>query len=197
MKITQFGALSSILGDKKKWQLPMFFLIAFFFAWSSSRSQGQLTTSPLYEKAAKSLRSAPIKEYEFDKASVRDVLRFLADDAGIDFVAMPEEGNDGAKLITFSLRKSPFSALETIAKMNGVTLVYEDEIWHMRPLSDKSLIARTYKIRFNTGEINNSSGNSISGVTSNSNRTSFNGSSTGYSGSSYSSGKDLTSSGIS
>ncbi|MEC7638741.1 MAG: hypothetical protein VX848_07080 [Verrucomicrobiota bacterium] len=174
----------------------MFFLIAFFFAWSSSRSQGQLTTSPLYEKAAKSLRSAPIKEYEFDKASVRDVLRFLADDAGIDFVAMPEEGNDGAKLITFSLRKSPFSALETIAKMNGVTLVYEDEIWHMRPLSDKSLIARTYKIRFNTGEINNSSGNSISGVTSNSNRTSFNGSSTGYNGSSYSSGNNLTSSGI-
>ena len=196
MKITQFGALSSILGDKKKWQLPMFFLIAFFFAWSSSRSQGQLTTSPLYEKAAKSLRSAPIKEYEFDKASVRDVLRFLADDASIDFVAMPEEGNDGAKLITFSLRKSPFSALETIAKMNGVTLVYEDEIWHMRPLSDKSLIARTYKIRFNTGEINNSSGNSISGVTSNSNRTSFNGSSTGYNGSSYSSGNNLTSSGI-
>ncbi|MEC8658602.1 MAG: hypothetical protein VXY33_05335 [Verrucomicrobiota bacterium] len=174
----------------------MFFLIAFFFAWSSSRSQGQLTTSPLYEKAAKSLRSAPIKEYEFDKASVRDVLRFLADDAGIDFVAMPEEGNDGAKLITFSLRKSPFSALETIAKMNGVTLVYEDEIWHMRPLSDKSLIARTYKIRFNTGEINNSSGNSISGVTSNSNRTSFNGSSTGYNGSSYSSGNNLTSPGI-
>ena len=196
MKITQFGALSSILGDKKKWQLPMFFLIAFFFAWSSSRSQGQLTTSPLYEKAAKSLRSAPIKEYEFDKASVRDVLRFLADDAGIDFVAMPEEGNDGAKLITFSLRKSPFSALETIAKMNGVTLVYEDDIWHMRPLSDKSLIARTYKIRFNTGEINNSTGNSISGVTSNSNRTSFNGSSTGYNGSSYSSGNNLTSSGI-
>ena len=196
MKITQFDALSSILGDKKKWQLPMFFLIAFFFAWSSSRSQGQLTTSPLYEKAAKSLRSAPIKEYEFDKASVRDVLRFLADDAGIDFVAMPEEGNDGAKLITFSLRKSPFSALETIAKMNGVTLVYEDDIWHMRPLSDKSLIARTYKIRFNTGEINNSSGNSISGVTSNSNRTSFNGSSTGYNGSSYSSGNNLTSSGI-
>ena len=196
MKITQFEALSSILSDKKKWQLPMFFLIAFFFAWSSSSSQGQLTTSPLYEKAAKSLRSAPIKEYEFDKASVRDVLRFLADDAGIDFVAMPEEGNDGAKLITFSLRKSPFSALETIAKMNGVTLVYEDDIWHMRPLSDKSLIARTYKIRFNTGEINNSSGNSISGVTSNSNQTSFNGSSTGYNGSSYSSGNNLTSSGI-
>ena len=47
--------------------------------------------------------------------------------------------------------------------MNGVTLVYEDDIWHTRALSDKSLIARTYKIRFNSGEVNNSSGNSIGG----------------------------------
>ena len=74
---------------------------------TSLSAQSQLYTSPLYEKAAKPLRSAPIKEYEFDKASVRDVLRFLADDAGIDFVAMPEEGNNGAKLITFSLKKNP------------------------------------------------------------------------------------------
>ena len=80
-------------------------------------------------------------------------MRFLADDAGIDFVAMPEKGNDGAKLITFSLRKSPFSALETIAKMNGVTLVYEDEIWHMRPLSDKSLIARTTELDSTQGKL--------------------------------------------
>jgi hypothetical protein len=33
----------------------------------------------------------------------------------------------------------------------------------MRALSDKSLIARTYKIRFTSGEVNNSSGNSIGG----------------------------------
>ena len=80
-------------------------------------------------------------------------MRFLADDAGIDFVAMPEKGNDGAKLITFSLRKSPFSALETKAKMNWVTLVYEDEIWHMRPLSDKSLIARTTELDSTQGKL--------------------------------------------
>ena len=167
----------------------MLFLILVLANTSSLSGQSRLTTSPLYEKAAQPLRSAPIKEYEFDKASVRDVLRFLADDAGIDFVAMPEEGNDGAKLITFSLKKSPFSALETIAKMNGVTLVYEDEIWHMRPLSDKSLIARTYKIRFNTGEINNSSGNSISNGQSTNFGSSYNGSTSGYnSGSSYSNG---------
>ena len=188
MKITHFRVISSIISEAKL-PLSMLFLILALANTSSLSGQSQLTTSPLYEKAAQPLRSAPIKEYEFDKASVRDVLRFLADDAGIDFVAMPEEGNDGAKLITFSLKKSPFSALETIAKMNGVTLVYEDDIWHMRPLSDKSLIARTYKIRFNTGEINNSSGNSISNGQSTNFGSSYNGSTSGYnSGSSYSNG---------
>ena len=188
MKIIHFRVISSII-SKAKLLLSMLFLILLLAKTSSLSGQSRLTTSPLYEKAAQPLRSAPIKEYEFDKASVRDVLRFLADDAGIDFVAMSEEGNDGAKLITFSLKKSPFSALETIAKMNGVTLVYEDEIWHMRPLSDKSLIARTYKIRFNTGEINNSSGNSISNGQSTNFGSSYNGSTSGYnSGSSYSNG---------
>ena len=188
MKITHFRVISSIISEAKL-PLSMLFLILVLANTSSLSGQSRLTTSPLYEKAAQPLRSAPIKEYEFDKASVRDVLRFLADDAGIDFVAMPEEGNDGAKLITFSLKKSPFSALETIAKMNGVTLVYEDEIWHMRPLSDKSLIARTYQIRFNTGEINNSSGNSISNGQSTNFGSSYNGSTSGYnSGSSYSNG---------
>ena len=188
MKITHFRVISSIISEAKL-PLSMLFLILVLANTSSLSGQSQLTTSPLYEKAAQPLRSAPIKEYEFDKASVRDVLRFLADDAGIDFVAMPEEGNDSAKLITFSLKKSPFSALETIAKMNGVTLVYEDEIWHMRPLSDKSLIARTYKIRFNTGEINNSSGSSISNGQSTNFGSSYNGSTSGYnSGSSYSNG---------
>ena len=186
MKITHFRVLSSLISEARL-PLSIIFLILILANTIPLRGQSRLATSPLYEKAAQPLRSAPIKEYEFDKASVRDVLRFLADDAGIDFVAMPEEGNDGAKLITFSLKKSPFSALETIAKMNGVTLVYEDEIWHMRPLSDKSLIARTYKIRFNTGEINNSSGSSISNGQSTNFGSSYNGSTTGYSsGSSYS-----------
>tara|TARA_B110000196_G_scaffold316665_1_gene328404 strand:- start:1562 stop:3616 length:2055 start_codon:yes stop_codon:yes gene_type:complete len=130
-------------------------------------SQSQFETSPVYEKAANSLRNAPVKEYDFNRASVRDVLRFLADDAGIDFVALPEDGNDSAKLITFSLNKSPFAALETITKMNGVSLIYEDEVWHMRLLSDKSLIARTYRMRFNTGEISKGSNNNTGNVRSN------------------------------
>jgi hypothetical protein len=153
-------------------------------------SQSQLETSPVYEKAANSLRNAPVKKYDFNRASVRDVLRFLADDAGIDFVALPEDGNDSAKLITFSLNKSPFAALETITKMNGVSLIYEDEVWHMRLLSDKSLIARTYRMRFNTGEISKGSNNNTGNVGSNG----FGSSSSSSTGGNYGRGSNSNSS---
>ena len=106
MKITHFRVLSSLISEAKL-PLSIIFLILLLANTIPLRGQSRLATSPLYEKAAQPLRSAPIKEYEFDKASVRDVLRFLADDAGIDFVAMPEEGNDGAKLITIPPKEEP------------------------------------------------------------------------------------------
>ena len=167
-RMTNTRKRASLLKNRSKYVLltNISTLLISFLLTNQGMSQSRLETSPLYEKEANLLRKAPIKEYDFNRASVRDVLRFLADDAGIDFVAMPENGNDGAKLITFSLNKSPFAALETIAKMNGVSLIYEDEVWHMRPLSDKSLIARTYRIRFNTGEISRNSNNSTSNVSS-------------------------------
>ena len=118
--------------------------------------QPGVETSAAYESAAAPLRKAPEKNYDFNRASVRDVLRFLADDAEIDFVALPEDGDDNTKLITFSLNKSPFSALETISRMNGVALVFEDNVWHMRPFNDSALIARAYRVRFNTAELKGS-----------------------------------------
>jgi len=124
-----------------------------------------LETSAAYEAAAAPLRKAPEKNYDFNRASVRDVLRFLADDADIDFVALPEIGDNNTKLITFSLNKSPFAALETISRMNGVALILEDNVWHMRPFNDSALIARSYRVRFNTAELKGS-GTSGSSTTS-------------------------------
>lgn len=119
---------------------------------------------------AKKLRNAPAKLYNFDRASLRDVLRFLADDAGIPFVAMQESSTVENTLVTFTLRASPFLALETIARANSVALFYDNGIWFMRPLNEKELIARTYKLKFNpqdlvkyTGAQQGSTGGSTSG----------------------------------
>lgn len=102
---------------------------------------------------AKKLRNAPAKLYNFDRASLRDVLRFLADDAGIPFVAMQESSTIENVLVTFTLRASPFLALETIARANSVAIFYDNGIWFMRPVNEKELIARTYKLKFNPQDL--------------------------------------------
>lgn len=101
---------------------------------------------------AEKLRNAPAKLYEFDRASLRDVLRFLADDAGIPFVALQESSAAENTLVTFTLKSSPFLALETVAKANGVSLFYENGVWFMRPINEKELIGRIYKIKYNSQE---------------------------------------------
>ncbi len=129
---------------------------------SALQASGALTpvleTSPDYEAAAAPLRIAEKKAYDFEKSDLRDALRFLADDAGISFIALPETDNQTSTLITFSINASPFTALETIARTYGVALIYDSEIFHMRPIDDKQLIARTYNIKYNTTETPGQSG---------------------------------------
>ncbi len=111
------------------------------------------TQTEEYSKAAALLRSEPPKKYEFNRAVLSDVLRFLADDAGLNYIALPEDEDSSGQLITFSITASPFAALEVIADTHGVAMIFEDGIWYMRPVDDQQLIGRTYKIRYNPGEV--------------------------------------------
>jgi type II secretory pathway component GspD/PulD (secretin) len=106
---------------------------------------------------ANSLRTSPPKLYKFDRASLRDVLRFLADDAGIPFISMqeriPSERSAGAPsiddiLVTFTMRASPFLVLESIAKANDVALIYDNGVWFIRPYNERELIGRIYRLKF-------------------------------------------------
>ena len=117
-------------------------------AWAVSGEANEALEARIVEQ----LRSQPQKAYEFNRAVLRDVFRFLADDAGISFVSLPEVGQTEEKLVTFALRASPFRALEIIAKANGVALFYEEGVWYLRPYNDKELIARIYKLKYNTQE---------------------------------------------
>ena len=111
-----------------------------------------MSNSPAYEEAARKLRAAKPLEYEFSKALLGDVLRYLADDAGISFFSLPD-GADGAdRLVTFTINASPFLALETLAKANGIALIFDKGIWYMRPSGDIEMIGRTYQIRHNPHE---------------------------------------------
>jgi len=78
------------------------------------------------------LRSLPPDTFIFDRASLRDVLRFLAESAGLPYVGIPEHSPEAQKLVTFRMTASPFVALESVARQNDVKLAYEDGVWFMR-----------------------------------------------------------------
>jgi type II secretory pathway component GspD/PulD (secretin) len=107
---------------------------------------------PNYEAEASKLRSQPTKPYEFSKAVLGDVIRFMATDAGLSFFSLPEGSPEADRLITFSLRSSPFQALETLTKANGLTLILDGGIWYVRPADDKELIGKAYEVKNNSME---------------------------------------------
>ncbi|MEO0417085.1 MAG: hypothetical protein AAF226_19285, partial [Verrucomicrobiota bacterium] len=120
---------------------------------------------------ADDLRHDPPRQYDFNRAVLSDTMRLVAADAGINFFGLPE-GTPGAdKVVTFSIKASPFRALETLAKAHGVDLIYQSGIWYLKPKSSAELIGKVYKINHNSQEMirkNSQQGISQSSVGSNS-----------------------------
>ena len=100
--------------------------------------------TPEYEVEASRLRSAAPQQYDFSKAMLSDVLRFLATDAGISFFSLPDDSADGSRLITFSIKSSPFQVLETLCKANGLAIIPDNGIWYIRPADDRELLGKSY-----------------------------------------------------
>lgn len=132
--------------------------------------QMSLLNSPAYEAAAQPLRSAPPRQYNFSRAVLSDVMRLMAEDAGIGFFGLPDGVEGADQLVTFTLNASPFVALETLAKANGIALIYDNGIWYLRPANDQELIGRIYEINYNAQEVvtKNSQGGSTSSSNSSS-----------------------------
>lgn len=108
--------------------------------------------APEYEEEALRLRDAPPQKYDFSKATLSDVLRFLATDANISFFSLPDDSADGGKLITFSIEASPFRVLETLCKANGLAIIPDNGIWYIRPADDRELLGKAYVIKHNAAE---------------------------------------------
>ncbi len=110
-------------------------------------------------QAAARLRRAPTRMFTFDRAALRDVLRYLADDAGIPYIGIPESNTANSRLITFTMEASPFVALESVCRDNGVRLSYENGVWYMRTVDeererrlreeeDNKLIGVAYRLQY-------------------------------------------------
>jgi len=133
-----------------------------------------LPNSPAYEAAADRLRQAPAGEFRFSEARLGDVLQLLADEAGLSFFSLPSDSEVAQRMVTFTIHSSPFLALETLAKANGIALILENGIWYLRPETDTNLIGRVYQIQYNSREEikTNSTGGNTGTVASNSTGTS-------------------------
>jgi len=95
------------------------------------------TPTDVAEAKAIELRRANPKQYDFNKAILGDVIRYLASDAGIRFVSLPDDQPVSRKAITFSLRSSPFEVLETICRAHGLALHLDQDVWHIWLASEK------------------------------------------------------------
>jgi hypothetical protein len=133
-----------------------------------------LPNSPTYEAAANRLREAAPGEYKFSEARLGDVLQLLADEAGLSFFSLPSDSEVAQRMVTFTIHSSPFLALETLAKANGIALILENGIWYLRPENDTNLIGRVYQIQYNSQEQikTNSTGGNTGTVAQNSTGTS-------------------------
>ena len=130
-------------------------VVAVALSLSAASAIAQQTTSLRMkllqtEMEASKLRSAPKRDYEFVKAPFGDLIRFLAGDAQIRLVPRAQSADEPERLITFASKTSPFGALETICKANGLSLILEDGVWYVRPSDDKDLVARDYEIKSNS-----------------------------------------------
>lgn len=92
---------------------------------------------PAGNVAAARLRREPSKMITFDRAALRDVLRFLADNAGIPFIGIPESNEANRRLVTFTMEASPFVVLESVARDNGIRLSYENGVWYLHSIDEE------------------------------------------------------------
>jgi len=116
----------------------------------ANEDQASSPAAPPPESAAEAkaaeLRKARPQQYDFAKANLGDVLRFLATDAGINFISLPDDNPNNKKLVTFSINSSPFEVLETLCRANGLVLALDQNRWFIRAAADAALVTKEYAL---------------------------------------------------
>ena len=123
--------------------------------------QALVNADPDYEAVREKLLNQPEEDVTYDRSTLTTVLRMLATRCGMRWLSAQQSQEWDKQLVTMNMKASPFAILEAIADEYGIALVYDRGIWHMRPLDDSEMIARTYQIKYNTSE--RASGGSVGG----------------------------------
>jgi hypothetical protein len=141
----------------------------------AGRAPARANYGPEGDRRAAQLRSFPPETFTFDRASLRDVLRFLAEQAGIPYIGIPEHSPKAQRLVTFRMTASPFVALESVARQNDIRLSYDDGVWFMglrdanlervrKAEDDNELIGVIYQLRYDPVDVVDFKGGGGGGV---------------------------------
>jgi type II secretory pathway component GspD/PulD (secretin) len=106
---------------------------------TTGRPVARLSYGEEGNRKAAQLRSMPLERFTFDRALLRDVLRFLAEAAGIPYVSIPENSPQAQQLVTFRMTASPFAALESVARQYSIQMFFEEGVWSLRLPDTKKL----------------------------------------------------------
>ena len=115
-------------------------------------------------RGASQMRSMPPRSFTFDRSSLRDVLRLLAEDAGLPYIGIPEHSPKAQRLVTFKMTASPFAALEAVCRQNDIKLSYQDGVWFMgvgdvnlerarKAEQENELIGVVYQLRYDPVDV--------------------------------------------
>ena len=137
-----FGCI--YFGTKEEAEASRKLDLSYMTANEGEPSSSSTTRRDGAQQAITKLRAAPSQQYDFSKARLDDVLRYLATEAGLSFFSLPEDHPANDKVITFSIRASPFEVLETICRAYGLMLLPDGGIWYIRPADDRELIGKSY-----------------------------------------------------
>ena len=140
---------AELANHKLTFDAQSYFLTPVSAEASANKDQASSPAAPPPESAAEAkaaeLRKASSKQYDFTRAKLGDVLRILTTDADLNFFSLPPDDNPiNQKLVTFSIRSSPFRVLETLCWANGLIVVFDHDLWSIRLANDSDQFMQIY-----------------------------------------------------
>jgi len=117
-----FGVLEAVCGCL---ELELHLERGIWYIRDASRAQRKSESPVKAEEPTKS--SAAAQQYDFSKANLKDVLHFLATDAGIEKLALPPSDPALTTTVTFSIHAAPRDALKALCEANGLRVTAQGE----------------------------------------------------------------------
>lgn len=106
---------------------------------------------PVKDEELARLMALPNYNIDVTDGNLRDVVRLLADVCHMNYLGLPDSGNLDVP-ISLTVNKNPYQTLILLSTIYNFAVTYANGIWTFEPVNTHELLARTYRILYNTTE---------------------------------------------